>query len=116
LKPPFRLNQFGGTVGGPILKDRLFFFANYEGVRQRLGIFQNVFVPTQAFRNSLPAAVRTIANLLPLPNAGVSPTEPRLGGFTRGISNQLTEDTGSGKLDYSLTPRDRISGRYNRNE
>ena len=38
LKPPFRLNQFGGTIGGPIRRQKLFFFANYEGVRQRLGI------------------------------------------------------------------------------
>ena len=116
LKPPFRLNQFGGTIGGPIIKDKLFFFANYEGVRQRLGLFQNVFVPTQAFRDTLPAAVRAEADLLPLPNGAVSPSEPRLARFTRGISNQLTEDTGSGKIDYQLTASDRISGRYNKNE
>jgi hypothetical protein len=115
-KPPFRLNQFGGTIGGPLIKDKLFFFANYEGVRQRLGVFQNVFVPTQAFRDSLSPAVRAYADLLPLPNGTVSPTEPRLARFTRGISNELTEDTGSGKLDYNLTASDRITARYNRNE
>lgn len=115
LKPPFRLNQFGGTIGGPIIRDKLFFFANYEGVRQRLGLFQNVFVPTQAFRDTLPAAVRVEANFLPLPNGAVSPTEPRLARFTRGISNELTEDTGSGKVDYLLSANDRITARYNRN-
>src|SRR4029077_9361946 len=55
LKPPFRLNQLGGSLGGPIVRDKLFFFVNFEGVRQRLGLVQNTFVPTQAFRNTLPA-------------------------------------------------------------
>ncbi|MBM3725828.1 MAG: TonB-dependent receptor, partial [Acidobacteria bacterium] len=36
-KPAFSQNQFGGTFGGPVLKDRLFFFAGYEGYRQRQG-------------------------------------------------------------------------------
>jgi len=115
-KPPFRLNQFGGTFGGPIIKDKIFFFVNYEGVRQRLGIFQNTFVPTQAFRNTLTAAVRAEADLLPLPNGPVSPTEPRLAQFIRGVSNELTEDTGSGKMDYHITSKDVLTLRYNRNE
>ncbi|MBZ5607582.1 MAG: TonB-dependent receptor [Acidobacteriia bacterium] len=116
LKPPFRLNQFGGTFGGPIKRDKIFFFVNYEGVRQRLGIFQNTFVPTQAFRNTLPAPVRAEADILPLPNGPAVATEPRLAQFIRGISNELTEDTGSGKMDYHITEKDTLTLRYNRNE
>ncbi len=115
LKPPFRLNQFGGTLGGPIVHDKLFFFVNFEGVRQRLGLVQNTFVPAQAFRNTLPAPIREAANLLPLPNAEVSPSEPRLGRFAKGYSNELTENTGSFKVDYQMSPKDRLSVRYNHN-
>src|SRR2546425_2611130 len=50
---PFRRNQFGGAVGGPIKKDRLFFFGNYEGFRHRLGVSNVSVVPNQQARQGL---------------------------------------------------------------
>src|SRR3984893_2079309 len=44
--PPFKRNQFGGAIGGPILKNRTFFFADYEGDREAKGITQVDFVPS----------------------------------------------------------------------
>lgn len=114
VQPAFRLNQFGGSLSGPIVKDRLFYFANYEAVRQRLGVLYNVLVPTASFRSTLSPAVRTAADLLPLPN-GATSSDPRLGFFSKGVSNALTEDTGSVKLDYALTSRDRVAFRLNEN-
>jgi hypothetical protein len=115
LKPPFRLNQFGGSVGGPLIHDKLFFFANYEGVRQRLGKILNVFVPTEQFRNSLPSALKPAMDMLPLPNGPVSPSEPRTGQYRRGVSDLLDEDSGAFKLDYNISSKDRLTGRYNAN-
>src|SRR2546423_289404 len=51
--PPFKRNQFGGTIGGPIVKDHTFFFADYEGIRQSKGISALTFVPSENARNGL---------------------------------------------------------------
>src|SRR5262249_55032240 len=49
-KPPFHRNQFGATAGGPIQRDRTFFFGAYEGVRRRQIFTSQQQVPTEAFR------------------------------------------------------------------
>src|SRR5258708_19754419 len=48
--PPFKRNQFGGSFGGPILKDRTFFFADYEGLRQSLSATHVNIVPSLSAR------------------------------------------------------------------
>jgi len=48
--PPFRQNQFGGTFGGPVIKNRTFFFLAYEGLRVRQSLTQRTLVPTAAIR------------------------------------------------------------------
>jgi len=50
-RPAFTQNQFGGNVGGPVLKEKLFFFSSYEGFRQRQGQSFLFSVPTEAMRN-----------------------------------------------------------------
>src|SRR6266571_878111 len=51
--PPFKRNQFGGAVGGPIVKNRTFFFADYEGIRQSKGITTVTTVPSADARNGI---------------------------------------------------------------
>ena len=64
-KAPFHNNQFGGSIGGPIVKDKTFFFLDYEGQRESVGVVTLACVPTQAY---ITAATATAAAGL-----GVSP-------------------------------------------
>ena len=68
--PPFRLNQFGANLGGPIIKNKTFFFANYEGLLQRLTISRvDGLVPSASFRQRTPQALQSLIKLYPLGNA-----------------------------------------------
>jgi hypothetical protein len=109
-RPELRQNDFGGVLGGPIKKNKLFFFASYEGLRVRQPNVASTYEPTAATRQNAPAAVQPLLNAFPLPNG------PDLGngiaGFTASYSNPSTLDTYGIRTDYLLTPKITIFGRY----
>jgi outer membrane receptor protein involved in Fe transport len=109
-RPELRQNDFGGVLGGPIIKNKLFFFGSYEGLRVRQPQVANTYVPSLATRDSAPAAVQPLLNAFPLPNG------PDLGDgtarFTGSYSDPSTLNSSGIRIDYLPTRRITIFGRY----
>ncbi len=119
-KPPFRRNQFGASLGGPIIKDRTFIFGDYEGLRSSLGVTQVDTVPSAAaLAGNLstgqikvdPTVLSFVNAFYPLPNGSL------LGAGDTGIftfsGQQVTpENYFTTKVDHKLSEQDAVSGTY----
>ena len=108
-RPELRQNDFGGVLGGPIRKDKLFFFGSYEGLRVRQPHVGVTYVPSLASRQNAPSAVQPLLNAFPLPNG--ADLGNGTAGFTAVYSDPSTLDSGSIKMDYLPTQRVTLFGR-----
>src|ERR1035438_2570574 len=122
-KAPFHNNQYGASIGGPIVKDRTFFFFDYEGQREPVGVVTIANVPTgTAADGSLSpsdASNQVISNLLALhpwpapnllnPNPGVVSTNGQASVDSPSFNN-LTSLIA--KIDHSFDTNNLLSGRY----
>ena len=115
--PPFRRNQFGTALGGPIRKNRTFFFGNYEGLRQNQSATQLAVVPTQVARNGqLAAGVVTVSPLVkpylalyPLPTSNI---RGDTGTFTSNNQQIGSQNFFVTRIDHNFSPRDQLHGTY----
>ena len=128
-KPPFRRNQFGGSLGGPIIKDKTFFFADYEGLRQTKGIPTVATVPSDGARagtlvsakSGCPTAPATPCVFTPTsyasallamwPHANTS-VNGDTGLFVFSGVQKVPEDFGTIRLDHKISDKDGIFGTY----
>lgn len=109
-QPAHHLNNFGGTIGGPISRNKSFFFAAYEGLRLQLPMSALTHVPSLTARQNAPAGVREWLNAFPLPNGAA--TSGGFSEFAATFSNRATHDVGSLHIDHNFTSNLRLSGRY----
>ncbi|HEY3379328.1 MAG TPA: TonB-dependent receptor [Armatimonadota bacterium] len=132
---PLKRNQFGASLGGPIKKNRLFFFGNYEGYRQaatgnppvgqvftpdqRNGVFTTTITDSATGapfpNNTIPGSRISpissyILKLVPLPNNPGIPTRNFI--FSGVPSGHAQRDNGVGRVDYNLDEKNTIYGRY----
>jgi hypothetical protein len=109
--PPFQRNQFGGSLGGPIRANKMFLFANYEGLRQRLHQTSVAFVPDAASRAAAVPSVQPLLNLWPVAPANA----PDFSGIAQVFSSPLQtihEDFGTVRLDHTISSRNSLSAVY----
>jgi hypothetical protein len=109
-KSSFDRNQFGASVGGPIVKNRTFFFGSYEGTRQRQGIDIN----TPVLRDDERAAVTdpVSRNLLPLIPTANTVGAAGEGRFVGSATAPVDIDQGTGDVHHSLGSQDNLHGYY----
>lgn len=114
--PEFQRNDFGAALGGPLRRDKLFGFGNYEGYRQNLGLSALAFVPDNASRAAASSIVKPLLDLWPVAN-GPELLNPNgtPSGIAEAFSNppqHVREDFGTTRIDANLTPNDLLFGVY----
>ena len=110
--PNFVRNNFGGSGGGPVVRDRFFFFAAYEGVRERKGL--------STISKTLPASDKVDGGRVPRIDPRVKgllklypdPNLPATDEFTFPFSQQISEDFGQIRLDHTVSDKDSWFGRF----
>jgi len=109
--PPFQRNQFGAALGGPIQKDRTFFFANFEGFVQNLHQTSAAFVPDLTSRAHAAPSVQPLLNLWITPPANA----PDFNGIAQVFSSPLQtirEYFGNARVDHVFSTKDSFSAVY----
>jgi hypothetical protein len=114
-KDKLRRNQFGGTFGGPIARDRTFFFFNYEGFRVRQGLTQVATVPSDVQRAGNFGAAGTVATIDPTA-AQLLPLIPRANHGSNGFLSSPVQaqdtDQFNARIDHKITGKNYLSARY----
>jgi hypothetical protein len=112
--PEFTRNQFGGTVGGPIVQSRVFYFGGYERLQEDLGTTEITRTLNAGARSGavgpINPTVRPYLDLYPLPNA--ADVAPGIGEYIYEANRATRENFVQGRVDYMLSEQDTFFARY----
>ena len=111
--PPFSLHQFGASFGGPVIKDKAFFYLNYEGLRQSLGETFTNFVPNAAFRAQVLAKSPALKPILDAYPVGQTPIDSITDQLVGVETHTVREDAGMARFDYRFDQNNSAYVRYN---
>ncbi|HEX3878847.1 MAG TPA: carboxypeptidase regulatory-like domain-containing protein [Bryobacteraceae bacterium] len=111
--PPFTLHQFGASFGGALIKNKAFFYFNYEGLRQSLGETFINFVPNAAFRAQVLAKSPVLAPIVNAYPMGTVPIDSVTDQVTDVATDTVREDSGMFRFDYRFDDKNSAYFRYN---
>ena len=112
IKPPFQRNQFGYSLGGPIVRGKTFFFTTYEALHERLGATHLFTVPSESARGgTVNPQIQPYLQSYPLPNDGVFFGTAR-GEYRRVDQRSTDEHYGMGRIDRQLNAANQLFVRY----
>ena len=112
--PPFHLNQFGASIGGPVVRGKTFLFVAYEGYRQHFGFPLLGYVPSDSFRTQVVADSPVLAPILnAYPQGQVPTSNPDIAGFTSQGVQSVTENSAMIRLDQRLSESTSAFVRFN---
>ena len=114
--PEFQRNVFGGSLGGPIRKDKTFLFGNYEGYRQTLGLSDVTLVPDDTSRAAAVPSIQPLLDLWPIANGPeILTSSGAPSGIAKSFSSPLQsvqEDFGTIRFDQTLSQQDTFTTVY----
>ncbi len=111
--PPFHLNQFGGNIGGPIVKGKLFFFFNYEGLRQRQSSVYTSQVPSAKLRSEVMAKSPVLKPVLDAYPLGTAATKDSyVDDFSGTFGKRSDENSYAYRVDWNITDKSTLFFRH----
>jgi hypothetical protein len=113
---PLRLNNFGASFSGPVIKDKLFFFVNYEAVRQMFYQQLSGYVPTDTYRAQVAQKSPALAPFInAYPEGSIPTNDPNALLWESLGRNPTNEDAGLFRIDYAISNKTALSVRFNTN-